>query len=89
MFKEPFIQELADEVFDEGVTVVREAGGSLDDHSHPFKAKALILEGELRIRTADAECRYGAGDVFHLAAHVPHSEVYGPAGVTYLVGRKK
>ena len=56
---------------------------------HPFEAKALVIEGELSIRTAHEERVYRAGEVFHLLADVPHSEVFGPGGVKYLVGRKQ
>ena len=83
-----FIQALAQEGFENTVTVTREPGGMLGDHTHPFEAKALILSGEIRIVTAAAERVYGVGEVFHLQAHEPHSEFYGPAGVSYLVGRK-
>jgi quercetin dioxygenase-like cupin family protein len=79
---------LAEEQFGEVVTVEREAGGSLDTHTHPFEAKALILKGELSIDTEGGGRLYRAGDIFHLAAHTPHTERYGPDGVQYVVGRK-
>ena len=60
----------------------------MDEHTHPFEAKALILAGEIRIVTAQGERVYRAGDLFHLQAHEPHSEFYGPLGVRYLSGRK-
>lgn len=88
MERETFIEALKNEGFAEVVTVVREAGGALDVHTHPFEAKALILHGELRILTGDAERLYRVGDVFHLQANESHSEHYGPDGVQYLVGRK-
>ncbi len=57
--------------------------------SRPFEAKALILSGEIRIRTADgAERRYQPGEFFHLQQDEPHAEWYGPEGVVYLVGRR-
>ena len=79
---------LAAESFHDVATVEREPNGSLDTHVHPFEAKALVLEGELSIRAGAEERVYRAGDVFHLAAAVPHSERYGERGVRYLVGRK-
>jgi quercetin dioxygenase-like cupin family protein len=88
MTHDDFIDRLAREGFQEVLTVRREAGGFLDTHAHPFEAKALVLEGELSIRTADAERRYRVGEVFHLPAQMPHAERYGPQGVSYLVGRK-
>ncbi len=87
MNQEQFRADLAREGFGEIVTVEREAGG-LDLHEHPFDAKALILEGEIRLEIDGRETRYAAGDVFFLAANTRHREFYGPQGVRYLVGRK-
>ncbi|MBB2897539.1 cupin [Pseudomonas sp. AS2.8] len=83
-----FIEQLAREGFQAPVLVEREALGSLESHAHPFEAKALVIHGELRIRTAAGERRYGVGEVFHLAAHEPHAEVFGAQGVRYLAGRR-
>lgn len=88
MNKEEFASELSREGFKEVVIVTREADGFMDVHTHPFEAKALILDGELKIWIDDAEIFCKAGDTFHLRAETPHSERYGPAGVTFLVGRK-
>lgn len=88
MQREEFTALLAAESFEEAVTVEREADGRMDVHSHPFEAKALVLQGDLSIRIGDDERVYRAGDVFHLAANVPHAERYGSGGVRYLVGRR-
>jgi hypothetical protein len=88
MHAEAFAQTLAQEGFEPPVTVRREADGMMANHTHAFEAKALILEGEIRIATHNAERTYRSGDIFHLPAHEPHTEHYGPEGVTYLVGRK-
>ena len=88
MTRDDFINGLLASGFKEPVTVQREADGFLDTHAHPFEARALVLAGELSICTATQDCRYQAGDVFHLNAEMPHTERYGPDGVTYLVGRK-
>jgi quercetin dioxygenase-like cupin family protein len=87
MQRDAFARALAREGFPAPVTVTREAG-ALEEHSHPFEAKALILTGEIQIRIGDNERTYRAGDIFHLPAHVLHAERYGPNGVQYLVGRK-
>ncbi|CAG2157360.1 cupin domain-containing protein [Cupriavidus numazuensis] len=87
MQREAFVDALSREGFEEFVTVTREAG-AMDEHSHPFEAKALILAGEIHIRIGDDERLYKAGDVFHLPANLPHAERYGPDGVEYLVGRR-
>ena len=76
------------EGYGEVTTVTRAANGSLDVHSHPFEARALILAGEITISCAGRETVYHPGEVFHLAHAEPHAERYGPQGVNYLVGRK-
>ncbi len=70
------------------VVLVEREPGSLDTHTHPFEARALILEGEITIVTAQGAQHYGPGDSFHLAANEAHTETYGPRGVKYLAGRK-
>jgi len=87
MNREAFERALKAEGFAEFVLVTREAG-ELDEHTHPFEAKALILSGELHIRTGNNERVYRPGDTFHLGANAPHAERYGPRGVQYLVGRR-
>ena len=83
-----FVALLTREGFGEIVMVERDAHGFLDTHAHPFEAKALILDGEIRLRAEDADRVFTAGQIFHLAAGELHSERYGPDGVRYLVGRK-
>lgn len=88
MNREEFVEKLNQEGFQEFVTVAREPDGFLDEHMHPFEAKALILEGEILLRINDAVQVFRAGDVFHLHTNENHAERYGPEGVKYLVGRK-
>lgn len=83
-----FVHSLDTEGFAEPVKVSRDPNGFLDSHTHPFEAKALILEGEIKIVVASQEHTYRAGEVFQLAENTPHAEYYGPQGVTYLVGRR-
>ncbi|RZF31679.1 cupin domain-containing protein [Paraburkholderia sp. UYCP14C] len=88
MNREAFTDMLTHEGFPDAVLVTREPNVAMEVHTHPFEAKALIVEGELQIRVGDDERLYRVGDVFHLPANVAHAERYGPQGVTYLVGRK-
>lgn len=85
---EDFSRQLRADGFREIVLVEREPDGVLDQHSHPFESKALILSGELTLLIAGRESFYGSGDVFHLRPGELHAERYGRAGVRYLVGRK-
>ena len=87
MTETEFRAMLASAGFDTVVLVEREPG-SLDTHTHPFEARAFIIDGEITIVSAQGEQHCRAGDTFHLAANEPHTESYGPQGVTYLAGRK-
>jgi quercetin dioxygenase-like cupin family protein len=89
MDKDDFLAVLAEEGFSELVTVEREANVMLDAHTHPFEAKALILDGEISIVAGGTESVYRPGAIFHLKAGEPHTERYGPSGVRYLVGRRQ
>ncbi len=88
MTEQEFRDLLANEGFSTVVAVEREANGSLDTHSHPFEARALVTDGEITIVWAGGTQHCRAGDIFQLAANVPHTETYGPQGVKYLAGRK-
>lgn len=88
MTEQEFRQWLASEGIDTVVAVEREPNGSLDTHSHPFEARALIIDGEITIEAEGRTRRYGPGEVFQLGADIPHIEHYGPQGVRYLAGRK-
>lgn len=70
------------------VEIQREPNGSLDTHTHPFAAHALILDGEITVTSPTGTQHCKTGDTFQLAANVPHTESYGPQGVRYLAGRK-
>ena len=72
----------------EVVIVEREPNIRMDLHSHPFEAKAMIIEGEIRVVVDGKETHCRVGDTFHLNANVMHTETYGPHGVKYIAGRK-
>ena len=88
MTPEQFTAELRRAGFEQFVEVEWPANGSLDEHSHPFESRALILSGEITLSVAGRETRYGSGEIFHLPHGTMHKERYGPSGVRYLVGRK-
>lgn len=58
------------------------------DHSHPWHARLLVLEGELTMVTADGEESIGAGATCAMAAHRLHAEITGPTGARGLIGKK-
>jgi quercetin dioxygenase-like cupin family protein len=88
MDKADFKIQLEAELFNEIVEVVKPANEFVGIHTHPFEAKALIVQGELSISVNNVSRLYKLGDVFQLAPNTPHTEQYGPTGVSYLVGRK-
>lgn len=87
MDQQAFTQMLKEEGF-EVVVVERPANQAMDLHTHPFEAKAMIIEGEISVVVDGKETFCRAGDTFHLGANVAHTEAYGPNGVKYIAGRK-
>ncbi|WP_137181506.1 cupin domain-containing protein [Roseomonas sp. AR75] len=65
-----------------------EAGQAAPEHTHPFDARLLILDGAFILTCQGETRRYGPGESFELAANTPHAEACGPEGATYLVGRR-
>ena len=57
-------------------------------HSHPFDAKARVVQGEMWLTVGENTRHIGTGGGFELAAGTPHSERYGTEGATYWVGRR-
>ena len=87
MTPELFEQQMRQQGYEIAI-VERPAHGSLDLHTHPFEARALILEGEITI-VAEGKTQFcRAGELFQLDADVPHTETYGPEGVKYIAARK-
>jgi quercetin dioxygenase-like cupin family protein len=62
---------------------------SIEEHTHPYDVRALVLEGDVTLRFDGKEQTCRAGDSLTMAAGCAHTETYGSRGVTYLVGRRK
>lgn len=60
----------------------------VDTHTHPFEANAIVVRGEMWLGENGSERLLLPGDRFHLQAHAPHTERYGPEGATYWVARR-
>lgn len=74
--------------YTEVLTRTWEPGLVLDEHRHPFDAKALVVQGEMWL-TVDGQTQHlRPGDRFELAEGIPHSERYGDEGATYWVARR-
>ena len=56
-------------------------------HSHPFRARALVVQGEMWLTVDCVTQHLRPGDRFDLPAGKPHAERYGPQGATSWVAR--
>jgi len=85
---EAFAQEAGAQGFDQ--VIVREwpAGKVIESHTHPFHAKAFVVQGEMWLTVGEREQHLRAGDRFEVDKDVPHVERYGPEGATYWVARR-
>lgn len=61
----------------------------LPTHAHPFRARALLVQGEMWLTVDGVTQHLQPGDRFDLPAGQPHAERYGPQGATYWVARSK
>jgi quercetin dioxygenase-like cupin family protein len=86
------VQDFEASLRQDGFTVVlahqEPPGHFLGDHRHAFDARALIIQGDITLTVAGSVSAYPTGTVFELAAGTLHRAQAGPAGVTYLVGRR-
>lgn len=64
------------------------AGGSLDEHSHSYDLRVLVLQGQVRLDSVDGSSEYRAGDLFSVSAGLRHSEWFGGDEYLYLAGRR-
>jgi hypothetical protein len=83
-----FESEARAQGFDEVLERHWPAGTVLDEHVHPFDAKALVVQGEMWLRVGDHTRHLQAGDRFDVGRDVPHAERYGSEGATYWVARR-
>lgn len=83
-----FRQQLTTEGFDEVFDKTLPAGQFVAAHNHPFAVKALVTSGEVALGVAGVVTTYRTGDVFTMPRGCEHTEQYGDAGVSYVVGRK-
>ena len=60
----------------------------VNEHTHPFDASALVVEGELWLTVGERTQHLLPGGRFELARNTPHSERYGAQGATFWVGRR-
>ena len=58
------------------------------EHSHPFDASALMVQGELWLTVASQTRHLHPGDTFELAQGVLHQERYGADVAVFWVARR-
>jgi len=83
-----FERTLHDDGFSEIEQKSVAAGTHNDEHAHSFDARALVLQGEIALTVAGDSRTFREGDVFTMPAGCHHIEDVGPAGVSYVVGRR-
>lgn len=68
---------------------VKEIAGGIknDPHTHDFEVRALVLDGEITLSCGGSRNTYRSGDVFTMAAGMPHSEEI-PGLYRVVVGRR-
>ena len=76
------------EGFDEVIEREWAPGLVVDEHTHPFGVKALVVRGSFVLGCGGLQRALQAGDRFELDADVPHTEHYGPEGAAYWVARR-
>lgn len=86
--QEAFEARLRREGYLEILTKTIEPELFIDSHTHPYDVLALVLDGEATIDCGAGPRVYRPGDVLEVAAGVVHTERYGPAGYTFLLGRR-
>ncbi len=74
--------------FDEVLERKWDAGTVVPDHSHPFDASALVVQGEMWLTVGESVQHLVPGDRFELARDVRHAERYGAQGACYWVARR-
>jgi mannose-6-phosphate isomerase-like protein (cupin superfamily) len=64
-----------------------EPNAFVEEHTHPFGARALVVKGEMWLTLDGRTQHVKAGERFDVPRGAPHTERYGPEGTTYWVAR--
>ena len=72
-----FESDLKRDGFLEIVTKSMDPNVSLDEHTHPYDVRGLVLEGEFTLRCDGQVQTCRPGDSFTMAANRAHAESYG------------
>lgn len=58
------------------------------EHDHAWDIRGMVLEGRFTVKVGGHATTYGPGEVFEVAAGIPHSESHDADGGLLLVGRR-
>lgn len=58
------------------------------EHSHDFDARVMVVAGEITITRDGSATTYRASDSCTVPRGCRHTEKVGPAGVSYIAGRR-
>jgi quercetin dioxygenase-like cupin family protein len=59
------------------------------EHVHPFDARVMVVAGAMTVNREDTGARtFQSGESFELNSGCRHTETAGPAGATYVAGRR-
>ena len=72
----------------EQIKALEKLNAELAQHTHPFSARAVVVQGEMWLTVAGHTRHLLPGDTFTLERDVPHSERYGAQGAAYWVARR-
>lgn len=85
---ESFEKNARAEGFNEVTHRVWEPDTVLPEHTHPFDASAVVVQGEMWLTCEGATRHITPGGTFTLAKDTPHAERYGSQGASYWVARR-
>jgi len=88
MTYDEFVSAARTEGFDTVLVREWQPGQWVDEHTHPFDVKALVVRGDVVLSCGGIDCHLQAGERFELPAGVPHTERYGPEGATFWAARR-
>lgn len=83
-----FANSMRQQGFDQVLERVWKPLTTIDEHTHPFDAKAVVVSGEMWLTVNGRTKHLLPGGTFELPANLPHSERYGAEGAIYWVARR-
>lgn len=88
MDTDAFKEQLKRDGYDEILVKEIEPGVFVDEHTHPFDVRAMVLAGEATLTCHGETKTYRAGDTLEMSANTPHTEQYGDTPYKFLLGKR-